>query len=205
MTKAALGFRAHSGWATLVAVAGPLRSPTVIDRRRLELVDPGAPECKQPYHAAEDLPLARAATLVNRCTEAARRLARQGVSGAVDDIRRGGHELVGCGLILGSGRPLTSLASMLASHALIHTAEGELFRDVLARASAACDLAVRGIKEKELEAKAAAELGCPQDELRRRLGEMGRSLGPPWRQDEKLATLVAWLILSARLETTMRA
>jgi hypothetical protein len=25
---------------------------------------------------------------------------------------------------------------------------------------------------------------------------MGRSLGPPWRQDEKLATLAAWLVLA---------
>jgi len=26
---------------------------------------------------------------------------------------------------------------------------------------------------------------------------MGRALGPPWRQDEKLATLAAWLALAA--------
>ena len=37
---AALGLRAHSGWAALVVVAGPRSSPAVVDRRRIELIDP---------------------------------------------------------------------------------------------------------------------------------------------------------------------
>ena len=40
MTHAALGLRAHSGWAALVAVAGTRGAPAVIDRRRIELADP---------------------------------------------------------------------------------------------------------------------------------------------------------------------
>src|SRR5712692_8847232 len=64
VTRAALGLRAHSGWAALVVVAGSLRStavlsvpsvpsaPCVINRRRIELAAPGIP--KQPYHAAAE-------------------------------------------------------------------------------------------------------------------------------------------------------
>ncbi len=68
-THAALGFRAHSGWAALVVVAGPPRSPAVIDRRRIELVDPGIPGSKQPYHAAQKLDLKKAEEVVRRCTK----------------------------------------------------------------------------------------------------------------------------------------
>lgn len=34
---AALGLRAHSGWAALVAVGGTARAPHVIGRRRIDM------------------------------------------------------------------------------------------------------------------------------------------------------------------------
>src|SRR5437879_9404520 len=64
LTHAALGFRAHSGWAALVVVAAPSRSPAVIVRRRIELVDLGIP--RQPYHAAQKLDLKEAEEVVRR-------------------------------------------------------------------------------------------------------------------------------------------
>lgn len=197
-TRAALGFRAHSGWAALVAVAGPPRSPAVVDRRRIELADPAIPWSKQPYHAAEKLDLKEAKEVVRRCVQESRRLARRAVRAALDDLREKGHDVVGCGILLGSGRPATTLAATLASHALIHTAEGELFRDVLTRASEHYNLPVTGVRERELYTRGAAELHVPADELRRRVTEMGSAIGPPWTQDEKHATLVGWLALAAR-------
>jgi len=194
MTRAAVGFRAHSGWAALVAVAGPLRSPIVIDRRRIELVEPGIP--KQPYHAAEKLGLKEAENLVRRCTDTARILARRALRAVVDEMReKGRHDVVACGLLLGSGRPLTTLAATLASHALIHTAEGELFRDALRDASQHCGLPVTGVKERELFTCAAAKLRVPANELLRRVTEMGTAIGPPWTEDQKHAALAGWLAL----------
>ena len=55
-TPVALGFRAHSGWAALVAVAGSPRpacppiEPLVIDRRRIELARAGVPVQPYPGH-----------------------------------------------------------------------------------------------------------------------------------------------------------
>ncbi len=197
-TRAAMGFRTHSGWAALVVVAGPPRSPVVIDRRRIELVDPAMPGAKQPYHAARGLDLKEARELVSRCTKEARRRARRALRAVLDELREKGHDVVGCGILLGSGRPATTLAATLASHALIHTAEGELFRDVLIRASEHFDLGVIRVRERELYARGAAELGVAADALHRRVTEMGRAVGSPWRQDEKHATLVGWLALAAR-------
>ena len=190
-----MGFRAHSGWAALVAVAGPPRSPAVIERRRIVLVNPGTP--RQPYHAAEGLDLKEAGKLVERSIDEARLLARQALRAVIRDIQKKGQAVVGCGLLLASGRPLTTLAATLASHALIHTAEGELFRDALTHAGAHCGLPVTGVKERELFARGAAGIGLSVDELERHITGMGRPIGPPWRQDEKYAALAGWLALAA--------
>ena len=195
-TRAALGFRAHSGWAVVVAIAGSPRSPRVVDRRRVELADPDKQASKQPYHAAEGLDLKKAEEVVRRATDDAQRLARQGLRAVIDDLRASGHDVIGCGIVLASGRPATTLAATLASHALIHTAEGELFRKVLVRAGEHHDLPVTGVRERELFARGAAELSIPAGELERRLAELGRAIGPPWAQDQKYAALVAWLALA---------
>lgn len=201
----ALGLRAHSGWAALVAVIGAPRSrvppdpayPKVILRRRLELADPKIEGSKQPYHAAEDQPPKQAERLVGRCLDSSRRLARQAVAAVRDELEGEGREIAGCGLLLASGRPLPEdLHAILASHALIHAAEGEMYRDVLAHAAEHLSMPVTRVRERELLARAAEATGLKEGELQRRVAEMGRALGPPWRQDEKLATLAAWLVLA---------
>src|SRR5258708_3996478 len=49
---AALGFRAHSGWAVGVVVTGSRSNLEVLERRRIEIADAAIPGSKQPYHAA---------------------------------------------------------------------------------------------------------------------------------------------------------
>jgi hypothetical protein len=191
----ALGFRAHSGWAALVALAGPADSPAVCDRRRIELLNPGIPA--QPYHAAAELDIQEAEHLVQRSVEEVRLRALRAVREAIADMRKQGRSVVGCGILLGSGRPPTTLAATLASHALIHTAEGELFRQALAHASKQCGLPVTGVKERELFAAVTAGLGVSADQVQQRIAEWGRALGPPWRQDQKYAALAGWLALAA--------
>jgi hypothetical protein len=194
---AAIGCRAHSGWAALVIVAGPVSSPENLDRRRIVIADPAIPGSKQPYHTAEKLPFTQAEQLVARCTERSRALARRELSAAVEHARNSGHEVAGCGIVMASGRPLPDLAATLASHAFIHTAEGELFRNVIADASRELNVPVTAVKERELLARASAALRKSDAELQSYLQKMGHELGPPWTQDEKCATLAAWLALAA--------
>ena len=52
-----------------------------------------------------------------------------------------------------------------------------------------------GVKEKELFERGAAQLRTKVTELERRVQEMGKSVGPPWTQDQKYAALVAWMAL----------
>jgi len=194
---AACGFRVHSGWAALVAVAGPPAAPAVLARRRIELVDEASPGGAQPFHAARLLPLDAAQRLVDRGLDSATRMARGALAAAAGDLLRQGRHLLACGLIQSSARPLPAFAAVLASHALVHTAEGELFRDALAAAAASQGVAVLRVRERELLARCAARVGLAAGDLERHLAALGRALGPPWRQDEKLATLAAWLALAA--------
>ena len=190
---AAIGFRAHAGWASAVAIGGSAASPEILERRRIVTADPSIPGSKQPYHAAEGLALGRAKALIDRSTGSSRELARTGLERMVGDLRERGCAVSGCAILLASGRPLPDLEGILASHARIHAAEGELFREVLRSAARECGLRVEGLAERGIGALAAEVLGLDPAE---RLAAMGRAVGPPWRQDEKLAATAAWIVLA---------
>jgi hypothetical protein len=111
------------------------------------------------------------------------------------NLHQQGYELKGCSLLLASGKPLPDLSRILASHALIHTADGELFREALLHASEHCGLETFTAKESEMPQRAAHALHLPPDELGCRLAALGQRFGSPWTQDEKFATLIAWLSL----------
>ena len=77
------------------------------------------------------------------------------------------------------------MVKTLASHALIHTAEGQMFRDVLSWASRQCDLSVTSVPEKEIPASSLSAIGS-----------LGKRIGPPWTLDQKYATLAALIALA---------
>lgn len=95
-----------------------------------------------------------------------------------------------------SGRQGASLEAILASHALIHTADGNLFREALASACARSGLRVERVKQRELFERVARALCASRERLERRVVELGRPLGPPWGVDQKSAAAAAWLALA---------
>lgn len=193
--RAALGFRAHSGWAALVVIAGSPDVRVVIERRRVQIADLRIRGSLQPYHAAKEMQLAEAEAFLDRCGGATRRMAETAVREAVAELAGKGYAIAGACVLLGSGRPATSLAATLRSHPMIHTAEGDFFRGALKAACESCGLPVLGMREKELIRQAAATLGMAADDLRLRVAALGKSIGTPWRQDEKLCAMAGWLAL----------
>jgi hypothetical protein len=113
------------------------------------------------------------------------------------DLRRSGCSPLSSGILQASGRLPTALDAILASHAFIHTADGEHFREALSHASERSGCTVTRIAEREALARAAAALGTSPAQLEARVEAMGRPLGPPWTVDQKRATLVAWLLLAS--------
>jgi hypothetical protein len=202
MKQAALGFRVHSGWTAVVAVAMEKGSPCVLARSRPQLVETFTYEFRQPFHTAEKMPFDKGSEFISRAQKEARDLAYRAIHEVQADLQKQGYESKRSGLLLASGKPLPALERILASHALIHTADGELFREALLHASARCGLAMNCIKEKELLDRAAETFRLKPEALLRRVTELGRPHGSPWSQDEKFATLVAWLALGAISERT---
>jgi hypothetical protein len=199
MKHAALGFRAHSGWTALVALSVSKGVPSVLARQRVHLVETFTYKFRQPYHTAKRMLPDEGREFVARVKSEARRLAYHAIHELQSSLKAQGYELTRCGLVLASGRPLPQLSQILASHALIHTADGELFRGALLHASARCGLGSVATKERELLNEASRILRIKPDGLTRRVADLGRGIGPPWSQDEKFASLAAWVALASGL------
>jgi len=193
MKLAAVGFRVHSGWSAVVAVCVEKGAPAVLHRQRLQLVETFTYRFRQPYHTAEKLGLPDGREFISLVRTKARELAYRGICSLQAELEERGYKLSLSALLLASGKPLPELEKILASHALIHTADGELFRESLLHASARCGLSAVCIKDRELLEQAVKVLRVPRANLLPRATELGRPFGAPWSQDEKFATLAAWV------------
>jgi hypothetical protein len=150
----------------------------VVERRCVNLAGSGPPRTVQPYHAARGLDLRDAEQAIERAASRARELAGSAIRAALEE-----HNVVGCGVGNDPNQQRPPLVKILASHPLLHTAEGLLFRTAIADAAAECGLAVVVVPESDLAAEPAIE----------------HPRGAPWRQDEKLATAVALIALGLAL------
>jgi hypothetical protein len=196
MKRAALGVRMHSGWGVLVAVSGDANSMEVMDRRRIVIADPKIPGAKQPYHYAASLGLPESEKYLANCAAVSERLALAAVEEVVRELDGRHYRIVGSAVLLASGRPLPSLSRILASHALIHTAEGEFFRDAARKACEHLKISVMAIRERELDAQAKTAFGSAASRVQHRISSLGSSIGPPWTKDHKTAALAAAMILA---------
>jgi hypothetical protein len=196
MKPAAVGFRVHSGWTSLVVVALEKGKPIVLARQRPHLVATFSYTFRQPYHTAEKMTLREAEEFLERQQSEARRLAVEALKSAQSDVAQQGYRLTRAVLLTASGHPLPELVKILAAHSLIHTADGELFREALSCACGKQKLALTSIKDRELMQIACSKLRRSQAVLTRFVGELGKPLGAPWSQDEKFAALAAWLALA---------
>jgi hypothetical protein len=193
MKPAAVGFRVHSGWTALVAVTVKEGTPSILARERAQLVRTFTYEYRQPYHTAARMPTGDRGAFIARMRAEARRFAFRTICRLKATLEEQGYSLTRSGLLLASGRPLPELGGILASHSLIHTADGELFREAIVDATVRAGLPCARIRERELFDSAARTLGLKSKDVSRRIQRLGRPLGPPWSQDEKHASLVAWL------------
>src|SRR5689334_10911610 len=117
--------------------------------------------------AAAQMPLVRAEAFLERCRQASAAAAESAVRAMLDQLAARGFRMRQAVVLLASGRPAGDLARTLASHAAIHTAEGEFYREIIREACRRCGLMVAGVREKEL---------CPRVE---EVAELGKHLGSP--------------------------
>jgi hypothetical protein len=151
----------------------------------------------QPYHFAQGHNLPEAERYLADCSAVSERLAFAALQEIVNELRHREYIVAGCAILLASGRPLPSLSQILTQHSLIHTAEGEFFRQAFWKTGERLEIKVTGIRERELDNRIETVFGSRASQLRREIATLGRSLGPPWTTDQKTASLAALLVLGS--------
>jgi hypothetical protein len=188
LLTAAIGFSDHSGWAVLAVVERMRNGFDLSFRRRVVTCPPGLP--RQPFHAVAEQGAPR--ETVTHVRTAALALSKEAISAAAAEA--GG--LAAAAVAMGRTQIPDDIERVLASHALLHAAEGELYRDALSEAAGLSGLRVVRYMKKEIRSEAAAALGWPLTEIEHWLEETGKAAGTPWTKDEKDASAAALLALA---------
>jgi hypothetical protein len=192
---AGLGFRVKSGWATAVLLRGPIDSPVLRDNRVIQLSDPQFPETRQPYHAATGQ-LETDAKTTNLRTGIVQRVTKQSIARLLADYRRKGYAIARASLVVGSQIDPATVAN---PHIRAHALEGQLFRLTLEQALNTHGIRTAVLLEHDAYDKVAERLKKPCANVRLAIQNLARSGDGPWRAEQKLAALGAWLGLAARL------
>jgi hypothetical protein len=171
------GFRVKSGYAIAVFVDGTRSRPIAIARAVVELHPPGAPETKQPHHDGFGTEMDDRREIARR-TRTIEQCARKNVAALC-----GRYRLTQAALVVGS---MLDPASIGNPHIRAHAYEGRLFRTVLADA----------LRENGVTCDVVVDAALPRTAaVANVMAALGRTLGRPWRSDEKAAATAAWLRL----------
>ena len=181
----------------MVVLGGTAAEPELLGRSRVRLIDDHDPESKQPYHAVEFLCVEEATGRLDGYMAVATRLAQDSIHAQSVQLKERGIAVKSVGIIESSSRKQISLPSILASHALIHAADGDHFRNALFVAAEQCRLRVCRIPAKGLEDHAGKYLHLPVNRILETVKNLGVGKGPPWGADQKKAALLAWTLLAA--------
>jgi hypothetical protein len=171
-----LGIAHHFGWAVAVTASADHR---VVDRRRIELVEPGVPAAPI-HHEGKPLDDRALATLVAEVRASAVRA----TSAALDELASALAEpIVSMSL---RAWPADVPEDIAARRRPPHESRADsiMYRQVLAEVANARGWEVHLYDAKDVEARAAGILGDRADQVLR--GPRG-TLGPPWSKDHRMA------------------
>jgi len=191
--RIALGFVTHIGRAAVLALAGPPEVPAILAKARIDVAttfDEGA-----VFHVGQELPIAEARTLVE---SSELRFAERARTQLAAFVARLDAKVVAAGMVAPVAKSLPPLEQILKAHAVVHAAEGELYRRVFIEAGAALGARPTRVPADGLAKRVAAALGLTAAKLDARLAALGKASGRPWAADQKQAALVAWLALLTR-------
>ena len=166
--RRAIGISVHTGWGACVVGGGSLPLPEIVANEVVEILGNSERFC---FHAAAEMKPNAAEEWIERMRHRALVNARRGLAPLMAKVSV-------CAIVAKEGQP-GNLATVLASHPHIHTAEGYFYRDVFREA---CTVPVNIVRPSSLD-----------------VSKVGRLSAPPWGRDQKLAALAAWSALADEL------
>ncbi|HYR45097.1 MAG TPA: hypothetical protein VER98_18845 [Terriglobia bacterium] len=192
MEIASIGFRAKTGRAVAIALRHGDPSPAYLARWEVALHDPKIPATSQPHHEVMELPWSDAQVAVRQLEFGIENIATRVVATLMAEIQSRGFSVSGVGVV---GSPDRKLERIGNPHIRAHAAEGILFRRVLEVAAANHNLQYRSFSDRGFEELTFPQLHSKPQEIKNTLGLIGRAAGKPWRADERVAAVAAWLML----------
>jgi hypothetical protein len=184
-----IGVSDHGGWAVLVTVAG---DGTLLDRRRVELVDEDLP--KIPHHSeGKALPLDEAVALVERVQVSAERHAKLVLDAVATTVP---GRTLGVALRQCPGWLPPTIAERIKDYRAQNVADWVMYRKALAAAAEARGWAVYWYDAKKVLEAASEALRI--EDLDAHFLQLRRSMGPPWGKDHKVAMAAAIVASRAR-------
>jgi hypothetical protein len=194
MEFAGIGFRAKTARAIAIALTLDNSVPAYLSRWDLVLHDPADPATSQPHHTVMELPWESAISAVQPLERRIENVATKAVAKLVGELRVRGFAPAGVGIV---GSPDRNLARIGNPHIRAHAAEGILFRSVLEVAASNHSLRWRSFSDRSFDEVATVELSRPGDDTKALITAIGRAAGKPWRVDERIAAMAAWVALNA--------
>ena len=194
MRRAGLGFRVKTGYATAIVLSGPAADPEFLARETVLLADLDNDDSRQPYHAALERGERVGAVVVRKARKDATLRATAALEELVQLAIRHGAKTRSIGLVVGSEIDPLRLGNL---HVRAHAFEGQFYRQVLEHAATEAGLQRVVLLERETFATAQRLLRRDADRLKAVLASMGKPAGRPWRREEHLATLAAWIALAS--------
>lgn len=188
---AGVGFRIKSGWAAVVLLTGSIDSPRLCDNHVVDLSDPRLPETRQPFHASLGK-LETDAKKIKRRTDTVQGVTNQSITKLLADYRRKGYAITHASVVVGSQLDPATIAN---PHVRAHALEGQLFRSTIERALNEHGIRTTAFLERDAYDKAATQLTKSSVDVQRAIQSLGRFAGGPWRAEQKLAALGAWVAL----------
>ena len=198
---AVVGVADHNGWAMLVTVAAIDGHPTVIDRRRVELIEKGLPS--QPYHhettALAETEAEQLVRKVKRSVAASPALALDRLSG--DLLPR--YRVSSLTL---RQPPLDSLPATVAdvhrSYYVFCRADGMLYHSAIVSAARERGWKLLLHRRGEELARAAETLRVSVDDVERFISDLRSTLKSPWTAEHRhaFAAAIAGLGKQSRLQ-----
>jgi hypothetical protein len=203
-TPIGLGLRAFRSGSVVVGVAVEAGRPRVVLSSFLATAADGDRLSLEPYLVAVEMNRgpggevsAEAAAAVAEGRRRQDQLAANGLGDIVREVWDAGCEPVVAALLLNRAGWITDLlAHSLSAPEHPPVAEGLAVRATLRFACGRVGLQAVEWDEKSLPGRASEELGISPSDLDARLKALGADVGRPWRKEQKLSCLAAWLALA---------
>ena len=176
-------------------------SPVVVTKTEFKLADPNVPATAQPYHEVMDRPWEESQLAVRTSAAQIESIARAALAELIGELQTEGMNVSGVGIVGAKDRDLARIGN---AHIRAHAAEGVLFRRVLDLAADANGLRRETFSDREFDQIAKASVGSEVAAVRRKMNDLGRTVAPPWRADEKQAATAAWLVLHRSFQNRER-